>query len=102
MKPMDYKRCAECHEPSCKGCDNTLKLTREALMELKAREAIITRINLLSNEAESIEDYMLNSSDSLFQGMDDRLDRVKDELNDILDRLSVRMEDAYGYEEDKS
>lgn len=102
MKPMDYKRCAECHEPSCKGCDNTLQLTRDALMELKAREAIITRINLLCNEAESIEDYLLNSSDSLFQGMDDRLDRIKDDLYDIFDRLSIRMEDEYGYEEDKS
>lgn len=102
MKPIDYKRCGDCHEPSCKGCDNTLQLTRADLMELKAREAIITRINLLCNEAESVEDYLLNSSDSLFQGMDDRLDRIKDELNDILDRLSIRMEDAYGYEEDKS
>lgn len=102
MKPMDCKRCEDCHEPSCKGCDNTLKLTRDDLMKLRIREAIITRISNLSNEAESIEDYLLNSSDSLFQGMDDRLDRIKDELNDILDRLSIRMEDAYGYEEDKS
>lgn len=101
MKPLDYKRCADCHTPSCEGCDNTVTLTRADLMQLKAREAIITRIWRLFNEATSIEDYLLNSSDRLFQGIDDRLDRIKDELMNVIDRLSIRMEDAYGYEEDK-
>lgn len=101
MKPLNYKRCANCHNPSCEGCDNTLKLTRADLMKLKAREAIITRICQLSNEAESLADCLLNSSDSLFQGIDDRLDRISDKLDDILDTLSIRMEDDYGYEEDK-
>lgn len=101
MTPMDYRRCADCHNPSCEGCDNTVNLTRADLMQLKAREAIITRIWRLFNEAASIEDYLLNSSDRLFQGIDDRLDRIKDDLMNVLDRLSTRMEDAYGYEEDK-
>lgn len=101
MKPLDYRRCADCHNPSCEGCGNTLKLTRDDLMELKAREAIIARIWRLFSEAASVEDYLLNSRDRLFRGIDDRLDRIKDELNDILDRLATRMEDAYGYEDDK-
>lgn len=101
MTPLDYKRCADCHNPSCEGCDNTLKLTRADLMKLKEREAIIARISHLSNEAESLEDYLLNNDDRLFQGMDDRLAKIKYDLRDILDRLSIRMEDAYGYEEDK-
>ncbi len=104
MKPLDYRRCADCHNPSCEGCDNTLNLTRDDLMRLKKREAIITRICSLSNEAESLADILLNSGDCLFQGiwMCELLDRIKDDLNYILDRLSSRMEDAYGYEEDKS
>lgn len=101
MTPLDYKRCADCHNPSCEGCDNTLNLTRADLMQLKAREAIIARISLLSNEAESLADCLLNSGDSLFQGMDEYLDRITDDLMNVIDRLSTRMEDAYGYEEDK-
>ena len=68
MKPLNYKRCADCHNPSCEGCDNTTNLTRDDLMKLKEREAIIARINHLSNEVESLADCLLNSSDSLFQG----------------------------------
>ncbi len=102
MKPLDYLRCADCHNPSCEGCDNTLKLTRADLMKLKEREAIIARIWRLLNEAESLADCLLNSDDRLFQGMDDRLGKINDDLHDILDRLSIRMEDEYGYEEDKS
>lgn len=101
MKPLDYKRCADCHNSSCEGCDNTVALTRADLMQLKEREAIIARFSHLSNEAESLADYVLNSSDRLFQGMDERLDRITDDLMNVLDRLSTRMEDIYGYEEDK-
>lgn len=102
MKPMDYLRCADCHPPSCEGCDNTLRLTREDLMRLKEREAIITMLWRLSNDAEALEDRLLNNDDdNLFQGMGDRLVKIKDELNDIFDRLSIRMEVEYGYEEDK-
>lgn len=102
MTPLDYMRYADCHNPSCEGCDNTIKLTRADLMKLKERKAIIARISHLSNEAESLEDCLLNSSDGLFQGMDDRLAKIKYDLRDILDRLSIRMEDEYSYEEDKS
>ena len=33
--------------------------------------------------------------------MDEYLDRITDDLMNVLDRLSTRMEDAYGYEVDK-
>lgn len=101
MTPMDYKRCADCHNPSCEGCDNTLKLTREDFKRLEVRVEIISRIFRLSNDAETLEDCLLNNDDRLFQGMDDRLGRIKDDLRDIVDRLSIRMEDEYGYEDDK-
>lgn len=102
MKPLDYRRCADCHNPSCEGCDNTLTLTRADLMKLKEREAIITMLWRLFNDAETLEDCLLNNDDGLFQGMDDRLGKIKDNLRDIFDTLSLRMEDEYGYEEDKS
>lgn len=101
MKPLDYLRCADCHNPSCEGCDNTLNLTRADLMKLKEREAIIARISHLSNEAESLADCLLNSSDRLFQGMDERLDRITDDIKYLINRTSICMEDIYGYEEDK-
>ena len=102
MKPLDYKRCADCHEPSCKGCDNTLQLTREDLKRLEVRVEIISGIFRISNGAENLEDYILNNDDHLFDGLADRLGEIKDDLRDIVDTLNHRMEDVYGYEEDRS
>ena len=102
MKPMDCRRCAYCHNPSCEGCDNTVNLTREDLKRLEARVEIISWIFRISADAEKLEDVLLNDDDPIFQGMNNLLGEIKDSLRMVVDTLEGRMEDAYGYEEDKS
>ena len=102
MKPLDCRRCAYCHSPSCEGCNNTANLTLEDFKRLEARVEISSWIFRISVDAEKLEDILLNDDDPIFQGLNDRLGEIKDSLRMVVDTLEGRMEDAYGYEEDKS